>query len=184
MTHGWVVRVATPADAGAIAAIYAPYVLETAISFEEEPPSGSEMASRIAATLPTHPFLVFEEGGRVLGYAYGSAHVPRAAYRWSANVSVYAAVDAHRRGIGRALYATLIATLRRQGFHSLFAGIALPNEKSVGLHETIGFAHLGTYREVGFKLGRWHDVGYWRLGLRDGPPSAEPIPFGWLDQSS
>jgi L-amino acid N-acyltransferase YncA len=174
------VRIAGPADADAIAAIYAPYVVETAISFEEEPPSGSEMASRLAATLPTHPFLVFEEGGRVLGYAYGAHHVARAAYRWSANVSVYTALDAHRRGIGRALYTTLIATLRRQGFHSLFAGIALPNEKSVGLHEAMGFTHLGTYQEVGFKLGRWHDVGYWRLGLREGPPRAEPIPFSSL----
>jgi phosphinothricin acetyltransferase len=172
------VRVAAPADAEAVAAIYAPYVLETAISFEEEPPSREEMASRIAATLYTHPFLVFEEGGRVVGYAYGGVHVARAAYRWSANVSAYIASDAHRRGIGRTLYRALFPILRRQGFHALFAGIALPNENSVGLHEAMGFVHLGTYHEVGFKFGRWHDVGWWRLAVGEGLPQADPIPFG------
>ena len=149
------VRVASPDDGESVAAIYAPYVLKTAISFEEEPPSGVEMASRIAATVPTHPFLVFEDAGRVLGYAYGGVHVARASYRWSANVSVYVVDDVHRRGIGRRLYESLLATLARQGFHSLFAGITLPNERSVGLHEAMGFVHLGTYREVGFKFGRW-----------------------------
>jgi phosphinothricin acetyltransferase len=174
------VRVAGLGDAEAVAAIYAPYVLETAISFEEEPPSGSEMASRISATLPTHPFLVFEEDRRVLGYAYAGAYMARAAYRWSANVSVYVAGDAHRRGIGRTLYTSLLAILRRQGFHSLFAGIALPNDNSVGLHEALGFVHLGTYQEVGFKFGRWHDVGWWRLALADGLPRADPLPFSRL----
>src|SRR5215469_1166537 len=159
------VRVASPSDGDAVAAIYAPYVLETAISFEEQPPSGAEMAARISETLRSHPFLVFEEAGRVLGYAYGGAHNERAAYRWSANVSVYIAGDAHRRGIGRTLYRDLLAILARQGFHALFAGITLPNEQSVGLHEAMGFAHLGTYREVGFKFGRWRDVGWWRLGI-------------------
>jgi phosphinothricin acetyltransferase len=174
------VRTAAISDAEAVAAIYAPYVLETAISFEEAAPSDAEMARRIADTLPTHPFLVFEEDGRVLGFAHASPHNARAAYRWSANVTVYAAVGAHRRGVGRALYSSLLATLRRQGFHALFAGIALPNEKSVGLHEAMGFVHLGAYREVGFKFGRWHDVGYWRLGLSDGPPATEPTPFSQL----
>jgi phosphinothricin acetyltransferase len=174
------IRVATAADAEAIAAIYAPYVLETAISFEEVPPSVAEMAARMAKALPTHPFLVFEEGDRLVAYAYAGPHNDRAAYRWSANVSVYVAADAHRRGIGRALYASLIETLRRQGFHSLYGGITLPNAKSVGLHEALGFTHVGIYREVGFKFGRWHDVGYWRLGLGDGPPAGEPTPFSRL----
>ena len=174
------IRVATAADAEAVAAIYAPYVMQTAISFEETAPSPAEMAARMAKVLPTHPFLVFEESGRILGYAYGGAHNERAAYRWSANVSVYVAVDAHRRGIGRALYARLIDMLRRQGFHSLYGGITLPNAKSVGLHEAMGFTHVGIYREVGFKFGRWHDVGYWRLGLSDGPPAGEPTAFAQL----
>jgi phosphinothricin acetyltransferase len=175
------VRIARPVDGDAVAAIYAPYVSETVISFEETPPSGLDMASRIEATLSTHPFLVFEDRGRILGYAYAGPHGAREAYRWSANVSVYAAQDAHRRGVGRSLYTTLFETLRRQGFHSLFAGITLPNKGSVGLHEAMGFTHLGTYREVGFKLGLWHDVGYWRLGLREGAPHGEPVPFSLLD---
>ena len=174
------VRVATAADAEAIAAIYAPYVRHTAFSFEETPPSGPEMASRIKAALPTHPFLVFQEVGGPVGFAYAGAHGPRAAYRWSCNVSVYVALGAHRRGVGRALYAALFELLERQGFHSLFAGITLPNDESVGLHESMGFVNLGTYREVGFKFGAWHDVGYWRRTARDGLPTAEPMPFASL----
>ncbi|MCE3290411.1 MAG: family N-acetyltransferase [Caulobacter sp.] len=176
------VRIASEADAEAIAAIYAPYVLGTAISFEETPPTPGEMARRMAATLPTHPFLVYEEAGAVLGYCYGGAHGSRAAYRWSCNVSVYVAGAAQQKGIGRTLYTALFDLLDRQGFHALFAGIALPNAGSVGLHEAMGFAHLGTYREVGFKNGAWHDVGYWRRGLRQGPPAADPIPFQALDR--
>lgn len=171
------VRVATTEDSPDIAAIYSPYVLESAISFEEEPPSADEMAYRISSTLPTYPYLVFEEAGAVIGYAYAGAHGARPAYRWSCNVSVYAAASAHGRGVGRALYTALFELLDRQGFHSLFAGIALPNTKSVRLHEAMGFVHLGTYRDVGFKHGAWHDVGYWRRGGRDGLPSADPIPF-------
>eukprot|EP01030_Chromulinospumella_sphaerica_P023844 gene23844-23898_t len=175
------VRIASEADAEAIAAIYAPYVLGTAISFEEEPPTAAEMARRIASTLPTHPFLVFEEAGAVIGYCYAGAHATRAAYRWSCNVSVYVAPAAHKKGVGRTLYSELFDLLGRQGFHALFAGIALPNAGSVGLHEAMGFTHLGTYHEVGFKNGVWHDVGYWRLGLRQGLPAADPIPFQTLN---
>lgn len=175
------VRVASTGDAAAIAAIYEPYVLETAISFEDRPPSAEEMAGRIDETLRMHPFLVGECDGRVVGYAYAGPHSGRAAYRWSANVSVYVDRSAQRRGVGRTLYGELIGVLRRQGLHSLFAGIALPNAGSVGLHEAMGFEHLGTYREVGFKHGDWHDVGYWRLGLREGPPAGEPAPFVELE---
>jgi phosphinothricin acetyltransferase len=171
------IRTASADDGAAVAAIYAPYVLDTAISFEEQPPSPQEMADRIAQTLQTHPFLVCEHEGAVLGYAYAGPHNPRAAYRWSAAVSVYVDQHAHRQGLGKRLYLDLFAILRRQRLHSLFAGVTLPNDKSVGLHEALGFRPLGTYREVGFKLGRWHDVGYWRLGLREGPPEGEPIPF-------
>lgn len=174
------IRVATAADAEAIAAIYAPYVQGSVISFEETPPSGLEMAGRIEATLPSHPFLVFHAADGIVGYAYAGAHSPRPAYRWSCNVSVYVAQGAHRRGVGRALYAALFELLERQGFHSLFAGITLPNDKSVGLHEAMGFMHLGTYREVGFKFGAWHDVGYWRRGAAAGVPTADPIPFSSL----
>jgi L-amino acid N-acyltransferase YncA len=171
------VRVATAADAEAVAAIYAPYVTDTAISFEEEPPSPTEMAARVSATLETHPFFVYDSGEGVIGYAYASTHLTRAAYRWSCNVSAYVAAGHIRRGIGRALYGELLGIVKSQGFHAAFAGVALPNEASVGLHEAMGFRHLGTYREVGFKHGRWHDVGWWRLGLAEGPPASEPIPF-------
>ncbi len=171
------VRVATEDDAEAIAGIYAPYVLETAISFEETPPSPEEVAGRIAATLVFYPYLVFAEDGVVVGYAYAGAHRAREAYRWSADVTVYAASGMQRRGVGRTLYRALLAALRQQGLHSAFAGIALPNAASVALHEAMGFTHLGVYREVGFKHGTWHDVGWWRLPLGAGLPKSEPKPF-------
>lgn len=170
------VRAASSDDGPAIAEIYRPYVLETAISFEDAPPSAAEMSRRIVEGLVAYPFLVFEERGEVVGYAYGSAHRARAAYRWSVDVTVYTARQVHRRGIGRKLYFELLDRLTRQGFHSAFAGIALPNEKSVGLHEAMGFRHLGTYQEVGFKFGRWHDVGWWRLSLNEGTPATPPLP--------
>lgn len=173
------IRPARADDGAALAAIYAPYVLETAISFEVEPPTPAEMSERIVATLATCPFLVFEIDGDVVGYAYAGPHRARSAYRWSVDVTVYATPHLHRRGVGRALYEELLDQLTRQGFHTAFAGIALPNDKSVGLHEAVGFRHLGTYREVGFKFGKWHDVGWWSRRLHDGLPSGDPLPpFG------
>ncbi len=170
------IRPARPKDAVSIAAIYAPYVLETAISFEDAAPSAKEMARRMTATAADFPFLVFERDGDVLGYAYAGAHAARAAYRWSVNTTVYVAAHAHGSGIGRALYADLLDRLTRQGFHAAFAGIALPNERSVRLHEAVGFRHLGTYEQVGFKFGGWHDVGWWRRALNEGPPLQDPLP--------
>jgi L-amino acid N-acyltransferase YncA len=172
------VRVAEPGDAEAIAAIYAPIVRHTAISFETEPPTPEVMAARIEATLPTHPWLVAVRDGEVVGYAYASEHAQRGAYRWSVNVSAYLAQTARGQGVGRGLYGVLIPTLQAQGFRSAFAGIALPNDASIGLHEAVGFEPLGVYKEVGFKLGQWRDVGYWRLSLTEaqGAP-AEPTPF-------
>ena len=165
-------------DAGAIAAIYAPIVRETAISFETEPPSPDAMAARIEGVLKSHPWLVATRGGEVAGYAYAGEHAQRAAYRWSVNVTAYLAETARRQGVGRKLYGALIPILRAQSFRSAFAGIALPNAASVGLHEAVGFERLGVYRDVGFKLGRWHDVGYWRLALADdGGPPPEPVAF-------
>jgi L-amino acid N-acyltransferase YncA len=172
------IRVAEPGDADAVAAIYAPIVRETAISFETEPPSADEMAARIGATLPTHPWLVAVRGGEVVGYAYGGQHQQRAAYRWSVNVSAYIDAATRRAGVGRALYGRLLPVLRAQGFRSAFAGITLPNEASVGLHEAVGFTPLGVYHHVGFKLGAWRDVGWWRLALSEshGAP-VEPTDF-------
>jgi L-amino acid N-acyltransferase YncA len=171
------VRIATEADAEAIAAIYAPYVLETPISFEEIPPSADEIARRLSSAVETFPYLVFADGGGVLGYAYGSAHRMKPAYRWSVETTVYVARHAHRQGIGRKLYTELLDVLTRQGFHAAFAGIVPPNAESVGLHEAMGFSYLGTFPEIGFKHGKWHDLGWWRRTLAKGKPSGDPRPF-------
>jgi len=176
------VRIATMSDAAAIAAIYAPYVLETPISFEEIPPTPSEIARRVSSTLEDFPYLVFVDRGQVLGYAYGSVHRAKPAYRWSVETTLYVARQAHRSGIGRALYTTLLDLLKRQGFHSAFAGIVPPNEGSVGLHRSMGFSYLGTFREIGFKHGKWHHLDWWQRLLAEGPPSRDPIPFKLIRQ--
>jgi L-amino acid N-acyltransferase YncA len=156
------IRPATTADAAAIQRIYAPIVMETAISFEEVPPTVEQMAARIASIVKTHPYLVAVGGGKVCGYVYASTHAERAAYRYSVDTTVYIAPEARGNGVGRALYTALLQDLAGQGFHAAFAGIALPNPGSVRLHQAVGFEPLGVYREVGFKFGRWHDVGWWQ----------------------
>jgi len=172
------IRLATSDDAGWIADIYAPYVRDTVISFEMEPPAADEMARRIEATLEVYPWLVAAEAGQPLGYAYASQHRTRAAYRWSCDVSVYVAPQAQRKGVGMQLYVRLLDMLAGQGFRNAFAGIALPNTASVGLHERLGFMHLGTYRDVGYKLGAWHDVGWWQKILSDTPGVPDdPVPL-------
>jgi L-amino acid N-acyltransferase YncA len=172
------IRPADENDAAAVASIYAPIVRETAISFEAEPPSTETMAARIESTLPAYPWLVATSGHQVLGYVYAGEHSARAAYRWSVNVTAYVAATARGQGVGRRLYDVLMAILKAQGFRSAFAGITLPNEASVGLHEAIGFERLGVYAQVGFKLGAWRDVGWWRLGLASGDQApAEPMAF-------
>jgi phosphinothricin acetyltransferase len=159
------VRHADPdGDAGACAAIYAPYVADTAISFEAEPPSAADMTRRIERYSRTHPWLVAEDEREVIGYA--CPHRERAAYRWAADVSVYVASAHHRKGVGRTLYHDLLAGLEAQGFYVACAGVTLPNEGSVGLHEALGFRAVGVYRRVGFKLGKWWDVGWWQRELR------------------
>lgn len=167
------IRLATTDDAGACLAIYAPVVAETAISFELEVPTVEEMERRIGETLVRYPWLVLAEPGGVRGYAYASAHRQRPAYQWSVDVSVYVSPAARRMGAGRRLYTSLLALLRLQGYVNAFAGVALPNGASVGLHEALGFQPIGVYRNAGFKLGRWLDVGWWQLPLQDLP--AEPV---------
>lgn len=172
------VRLASAADAEAIQAIYAPVVLDTAISFEELPPSAEQMRGRILATLETYPYLVAEQDGVVIGYAYASQHRARAAYRWAVDVTVYIAESARRQGVGRQLYATLLPMLKGMGYRSVCAVIALPNQSSVGLHERSGFRHIGTFPKVGYKHGGWHDVGHWLLDLGDSSvPLQEPVTF-------
>lgn len=169
------VRAAMDSDAPACAAIYAPYVLDTAISFETEPPSAAEMAERIARATRTHAWLVLEEDDHVIGYAYGGPFNPRAAYRWSCQVSVYLERGRSRTGGGRALYEALLARLAERGYRIALAGMTLPNEASVGLHRAMGFEPVGIYRRIGFKHGNWHDVAWSQrsIGTGDDPP-AEP----------
>jgi L-amino acid N-acyltransferase YncA len=159
-------RLATPADAVQIAAIYAPFCLETAVSFETAAPDEGQMRDRISTLMQRYPWLVaVSETGDVLGYAYASKHRERAAYRWSVDFTAYLAPEAKRRGIGTALYRALMKICQSLGYYRAFAGITLPNEASVRLHQKIGFRAIGVYRRVGFKLGRWHDVGWWSLDL-------------------
>ncbi len=168
------IRLATERDAGAVQAIYAPVVRDTAISFEVEPPSVEEMARRIRETWPCWPWLVLERDGDVLGYAYAGAHRARPAYRWSVDVTIYVGAGARRGGVGRALYTSLLAVLALQGYVTAWAGITLPNAASVGLHEAVGFVPVGVYEAVGFKLGAWRDVGWWQRRLRPLPPDPAP----------
>jgi phosphinothricin acetyltransferase len=170
------IRLARAADAGPIGAIYAPFVTGTATSFEVVVPTETEIAARIEGTVAHAPWLVAVEGEDVLGFAYASKHRERAAYRWSVDVSVYVHGRARRRGMARGLYTSLFALLRRQGFYAAHAGITLPNPASVGVHEAMGFRPVGVYRKVGFKLGAWHDVGWWQLELRDRPDTGTEPP--------
>lgn len=178
------IRPATPADARRVRDIYAPAVMESTVSFETDPPSTAEVRERVASTLPDHPWLVCAVDDRVVGYAYAGPHRSRDAYRWSVDVSVYVDADDRRRGVGRGLYASLIACLHRQGFVTAYAGIALPNPASVGLHESLGFERVGVYRRVGYKRGEWRDVGWWGKRLRDPPSDPDPpVPLDALDAS-
>ncbi len=179
------IHTAEARDAAMIAAVYAPYVRDTIISFETEPPTAEEMSRRLASIGARYPWLVAEQDGRVLGYAYAGEHRSRAAYRWDVDVAVYLAAEAHRRGIGRRLYGALFEVLRRLGHVNAYAGIALPNAASVSLHEALGFLPVGIYRRVGYKHGAWHDVGWWGLGLQPPPVTpAEPMPYPMLDRAS
>ena len=171
------IRLATPDDAEQVQAIYAPYC-HTPISFEMEPPSVEEMRGRLAKVLGQYPWLLCEDGGEVLGYVYATQHRERAAYRWSVDTTVYVRQGRQRRGVGRALYTSLLAVLPLQGYVNAYAGVTLPNPASVGLHEAMGFQPVGVYRQVGFKCGAWHDVAWFQRPLRprpDEPPPPRPL---------
>ena len=175
------IRRAVEPDGAALAEIYAPYVTNTVISFEMTPPDPREMGERIANCLVNCPWLVAELNGRIAGYAYAGPHSGRAAYNWSADISVYLHEDFHRRGIGRSLYDTLIHILRHQGYHALFAGISLPNNASRAIHTALGMREVGIYREVGYKFGRWHDVMWMGMTISSqDQPLKPPTPFSAL----
>ncbi|WP_430417123.1 N-acetyltransferase family protein [Parasphingorhabdus sp.] len=153
-----VIRPACVEDAGRCAQIYAPFVENSWVSFETEAPDASEMARRIAIARQTHDWLVAEQDGGIAGYAYGSSHRERRAYRQSCDVTVYVDPACARSGIGSALYAALFESLAKSGKHAVFAGVALPNAASLALHKALGFTSVGVYHEVGWKMGAWRDV--------------------------
>ncbi|MDQ7803429.1 N-acetyltransferase family protein [Amycolatopsis sp. A133] len=157
------IRHATTHDATACAALYAPYVTDTAVSFETEPPDAGEMARRITGA---HAWLVLEDQGRIAGYAYATRFAERAAYRWSCETSIYLEQGRRRTGAGRALYEALFERLRARGFCQAFAGMTLPNDASAGLHRALGFEPAGVYRRVGWKHGAWRDVAWVQKDLR------------------
>ncbi len=156
------IRPAASADAARCAEIYAPYVIDNWVSFECDPPDAAEMARRIEDFGASHGWLVAEVEGKIAGYAYGSPHRTREAYATSADVTVYVDPAFARAGIGRQLYDALFPILKNHNIHAIFAGIALPNDASTGLHEAMGFTPVGIYREVGWKMGGWRDVGWWQ----------------------
>ncbi|HEX6287783.1 MAG TPA: arsinothricin resistance N-acetyltransferase ArsN1 family B [Herpetosiphonaceae bacterium] len=168
------IRLATPEDAEQMLAIYAPLVATTSISFELEPPTIDQMRQRIRETLERWPWVSCEDQEAIVGYAYAGQHRRRAAYQWSVDVSVYVHERARRMGIGQALYTSLFNILVLQGFYNAYAGIALPNRASVRLHESLGFKPVGVYHGVGYKLGAWHDVGWWQRTLQPRRPDPQP----------
>jgi len=159
------IRNATTEDSKAIAAIYNHYLLNTVVTFEEEPVSAKEMQQRITDTQEKYRWIVYEENNEVIGYAYAHAWRVRAAYRYSSELSVYLAHGHTGRGIGKKLYSALIDEARKMKLHAVIGGVALPNEASVKLHETLGFKKVAEFQEVGMKFGKWVNVAYWELIL-------------------
>ena len=177
------IRLAKQTDAAAIRDIYAPIVRDTHISFEQVVPAPAEIAARVENTLTQYPWLVCELDGSLAGYAYASAFRSRAAYQWTTETTVYVHSDCLRRGIARALYTSLLALLRAQGYVTAVGVIALPNPASIRAHEAVGFYKIGVFRNVGHKAGEWRDTGWWQLDLRPAPSAPEsPIPLPALAQ--
>ncbi|MDQ3878111.1 MAG: N-acetyltransferase family protein [Actinomycetota bacterium] len=166
------IRPASEADGPSVARIYAPYVTDWAASFELEPPRSDEMAQRIVDSSLRHAWLIAEDGKEVVGYAYGATARTRAAYRFTVEVSVYLDLERRGRGMGQALMTELLDVLTKRGYVTAIAGVTLPNDASVRLFERLGFDHVGVYRNIGYKFGRWHDVGWWQRALVEPPPDA------------
>ena len=172
------IRLAGPADADHLLVIYGPHCTDGLASFETTAPTGEEMAERIRTTITTYPWLVAVDAtGEVVGYSYASRHRAREGYRWSVDVAIYLAARAAGRGLGRGLYERLLAVLEAQRYHQAHAGIALPNDASVALHRRLGFAAIGVFPNVGWKLGRWVDVAWWYRPLVEPPPEPPPEPM-------
>lgn len=178
------IRLAKPADADSLLAIYAPYIINTAFTFETEVPSTENFAQRIITYQQNWPWLVYEVNGVIVGYAYATKHRERAAYQWCVESSVYVHNDFQQKGIAKALYKTLFEILKYQGCRNVYAGITLPNDKSVAFHKSFGFAWLADYKNIGYKLNKWNTVSWWQLQLNeysDNPVA--PLKFPELDIS-
>ena len=169
------IREATVQDAPALVAIYSYYIEHTSVSFEEQVPSVEVFADRMVSTMKELPWLVAEVDGTIAGYAYAAPHRWRAAYRWTKEVSVYLSADHHRRGIARQLYTALFELLRKQGVQTLEAGITMPNPASEAFHQSMGFQLVGTYHNVGYKAGQWHDVSWFERSIGDGEAPPEQL---------
>jgi L-amino acid N-acyltransferase YncA len=161
----------TEGDAPQMLALYRPFVENSIISFEERVPAVEEYRSRVRGYLSSWYGVVAETDGSIIGFAYGSLHRERAAYRWSVETTVYVDGNVQRRGIGRGLYGALLPELARLGYCNAYAGVSLPNDASVGFHRAVGFESIGTFPRVGYKFGQWHDVAWFHLALRDEPRS-------------
>lgn len=165
------------AEAKQIAAIYSEYVLNSSATFEIIPPSAQVIQSRILEVIKTHPWIVAEQDGKILGYAYASVFRTRQAYAWSTESTVYVQKNCHGRGVGTLLYKNLFRLLKHQGFYTVIGGITIPNDSSVALHERLGFTKVAHLNKIGFKMGSWWDVGYWQLEIRERAQNHEPSEF-------
>jgi phosphinothricin acetyltransferase len=170
----YLLRLATPSDAAGCLDIYRPFVETSHTTFETDVPTVDEFARRIESTLIARPWIVAEENGRVMGYAYASPIKDRIAYQWSVEVAIYVAPESRGRGVGRALYAALFRVLAGQGFVNAVGIIALPNEPSIALHESLGFEKISHLKSIGYKLGAWHDTTWWQKRLAT--PRTHPSP--------
>ncbi len=178
MEHAYQIRLAHAGDATQIATIYAYYAQETAITFDYDSPSASEFAERIVQNSLMYPWLVVEQDGIILGYAYGSQHRTKTAYQWSPESTIYVDRNRHGKRMGRILYETLFSLLKMQGYVNVYAGVTVPNEKSEGLHTSLGFEVIGDFKNIGFKQGKWHDVRWLVLHLTaHGAHPSPPLPM-------
>lgn len=175
MNNHFEIRIAKITDSKGIAAIYEPYVLHTAITFEYEVPTAAEFSERIQTITNEYPWLVCLQNNQIVGYAYAHKHRNRTAYNWSTESTIYIAEGAHRKGIARILYDTLFAILKLQGYVNVYAGVLVPNEKSEGLHAAMGFKEIGNFTKIGYKLGKWHDVKWFELHLIEHPDTPTPL---------
>jgi L-amino acid N-acyltransferase YncA len=173
------IRFITLADAEAVRSIYLPYVRNTSITFEIKEPTSEEFTHKVETITAQYPWIVYEENGEILGYAYGSRHRAKEAYDWSPESTIYVKEGAHGKGIGKKLYKALFAFLKAQGYVNVFAGVTQPNEKSDKLHKSVGFTELGRFKNIGYKLGKWHDTKWYELALQehsDSPTTPKVFP--------